>query len=68
MKLERWRQVERLYHAALEREESERGAFLDEACSGDPGLRDEVGSLRISPIGREPETTFTSCMRRTSRP
>jgi serine/threonine protein kinase/tetratricopeptide (TPR) repeat protein len=45
MKLERWRQVERLYHAALEREESERGAFLDEACSGDPGLRDEVGSL-----------------------
>ena len=45
MKLERWRQVERLYHAALAREESERGAFLDEACSGDPGLRDEVGSL-----------------------
>jgi serine/threonine protein kinase len=45
MKLERWRQVERLYHAALEREESERGAFLDAACSGDPGLRDEVGSL-----------------------
>ena len=45
MKLERWRQVERLYHAALGREESERGAFLDAACSGDPGLRDEVGSL-----------------------
>ena len=45
MKLERWRQVERLYHAALEREESDRGAFLDAACSGDPGLRDEVGSL-----------------------
>ena len=45
MKLERWRQVERLYHAALAREESERGAFLDEACSGDPALRDEVGSL-----------------------
>jgi serine/threonine protein kinase/tetratricopeptide (TPR) repeat protein len=45
MKLERWRQVERLYHAALERAESERGAFLDAACSSDPALRDEVGSL-----------------------
>jgi serine/threonine protein kinase/TolB-like protein len=45
MKLERWRQVERLYHAALEREESEQGAFLEAASSGDPALRDEVGSL-----------------------
>ena len=45
MELERWRQVERLYHAALEEEESERAAFLDGACSGDPALRDEVGSL-----------------------
>ena len=45
MELERWRQVERLYHAALEQEESERAAFLDGACSGDPALRDEVGSL-----------------------
>jgi serine/threonine protein kinase/TolB-like protein len=47
MEPERWRQVERLYHAALEQEASEWEAFLDAACSGDPGLRDEVGSLLI---------------------
>ncbi len=45
MELERWRQVEHLYHAALEQEESERVAFLDAACCGDPALREEVGSL-----------------------
>ena len=45
MELERWRQVEHLYHAALELEERERVAFLDTACAGDPALRDEVGSL-----------------------
>ena len=32
MKPERWKQIERLYHAALERE-AERAAFLDEACA-----------------------------------
>jgi len=45
MEPERWRQVEHLYHAALEQEESERAAFLDAACAGDPALRDEVASL-----------------------
>ena len=45
MELERWRQVEHLYHAALEQDESERAVFLDAACCGDPALRDEVGSL-----------------------
>ena len=45
MELERWRQVEHLYHAALEHEESERDAFLDAACCGDSALREEVGSL-----------------------
>ena len=45
MKLERWQQIERLYHAALERAESERAAFLKEACTGDDALRQEVESL-----------------------
>src|SRR3974390_3009238 len=45
MEPERWQKVEELYHAALEREESERAAFLEEACAGDPALRDEVESL-----------------------
>ena len=42
---ERWQQVERLYHAALKREASQRAAFLREACPGDDELRGEVESL-----------------------
>src|SRR5262245_30419348 len=42
---ERWEQVERLYHAALERDGEARGAFLDEACAGDEDLHREVASL-----------------------
>ena len=38
-------QVARLHCAALEREESERSAFLVEACAGDEDLRREVESL-----------------------
>lgn len=45
MKAERWQQVERLYHSTLEKEVSERSAFLAEACAGDEGLRKEVESL-----------------------
>jgi len=42
---ERLRQIECLYHAALEQEESAWAAFLDSACAGDEGLRREVDSL-----------------------
>ena len=42
---ERWKEIERLYHAALEREPSQRSVFLKEACAGDEGLRQEVESL-----------------------
>ena len=42
---ERWKQVEEIYHAALEREESLRAAFLAEACRGDEALRRRVESL-----------------------
>jgi serine/threonine protein kinase len=45
MEPERWQKVEELYHAAQERGESERAAFLEEACAGDPALRNEVESL-----------------------
>jgi hypothetical protein len=34
-----------LYHAALEREEGQRAAFLREACGSDEDLRREVESL-----------------------
>jgi serine/threonine protein kinase len=45
MEPERWRQVERLYHAALERATEERAAFLDGACADDEALRREIESL-----------------------
>jgi len=45
MKPERWQQIERLYHSALEREAGQRVAFLAEACAGDDALRREVESL-----------------------
>jgi serine/threonine protein kinase/Tol biopolymer transport system component len=42
----RWAAIERLYHAAREREDAaERAAFLDSACAGDAALRAEVESL-----------------------
>src|SRR5271170_2096529 len=45
MEPERALRVEQLYHAALERDEGERKAFLESACLGDPGLRGELESL-----------------------
>ena len=45
MQPERWQQIERLYHAALEREAGERAHFLEEACPEDDALRHEVESL-----------------------
>ena len=45
MEPERWGEAERLCLLALEREESERAAFLEEACGGDEALLREVESL-----------------------
>jgi tRNA A-37 threonylcarbamoyl transferase component Bud32 len=45
MRSDRWRKIESLYHAALEREPETRGAFLTEACQGDNELRTEVEIL-----------------------
>ena len=40
----RWKQIESLYHAAMDRDARERAAFLAEAC-GDAQLRHEVETL-----------------------
>ena len=45
MKPERWNKIEQLYHATLERDESQRAAYLLEVCAGDDSLRREVESL-----------------------
>jgi serine/threonine protein kinase/TolB-like protein len=41
----RWQQVEGLFLAAVELQPSDRAAFLDEHCDGDPELRAEIESL-----------------------
>ena len=42
---ERWKQIEQLCEAALERDESQRAEFLKQACGEDQELRREVESL-----------------------
>jgi eukaryotic-like serine/threonine-protein kinase len=41
----RWRQVEDLFHSALDRAPRERAAFLDAACADDRALRLQVEGL-----------------------
>src|SRR6185369_8910223 len=48
MNAERWKQVDRIFHAALEREAGRRADFVDQACAGDETLRKEVQSLIAS--------------------
>jgi predicted ATPase/serine/threonine protein kinase len=45
VKTDRWKQIETVFHAALERQTDERGAFLDRACAGDVSLRHDIESL-----------------------
>ena len=45
MEPERWQNIKRLYHAALEEEKSRRAAFLKQACAGDEALRRAVELL-----------------------
>ena len=45
MDTERWEQLEKLYHSALERKPEERGAYLADACREDEELRRELESL-----------------------
>ena len=45
MKPDRWRKVDELFEAALDREPSHRAAFLDGACGSDRELRREVEKM-----------------------
>jgi len=45
MLAERWQQIESIFHQALQKPAEERGRFLEESCSKDPGVRREVESL-----------------------
>ena len=48
MDSERWKRIDSLLHAALERPPAEREEFLRHACAGDEGLEREVRSLVAS--------------------
>ena len=41
----RWQEIDRLYHLALEHEDSRWAEFLEQSCGGDEALRREVESL-----------------------
>ena len=45
MSADRQRRITELCHAALERDASDRAAFLRDACAGDEALQREVESL-----------------------
>ncbi len=45
MQPERWRQIEDIFHAALESDPARRPAFLQSACGGDADLRSQVEAL-----------------------
>ena len=45
MNPDRWRKIDQLFEAALEREPEDRAAFLDQACGNDPDLRREVEKM-----------------------
>src|SRR6266702_7534344 len=51
MKPERWEQVGRIYHAALELRTEERASFLADACGDDSAMRREVESLLAAEDG-----------------
>jgi eukaryotic-like serine/threonine-protein kinase len=53
MKPERWKQIDQLFDLALQREASQRTAFLKKACAGDEELRREVESLLAHREGAE---------------
>src|SRR5262245_45745655 len=44
---DRWRRIEEICNEALERDASERRAFLEAACEGDDALRAEIESLLV---------------------
>ena len=48
MNPKRWKQIDNLFQAALERPPEERDAFLSQACAGDPRLERDVRSLLAS--------------------
>jgi hypothetical protein len=47
MDTKRWRQIDNLLEAALDRKPEQRKAFLAQACAGDEELQREIESLIV---------------------
>jgi hypothetical protein len=45
---ERWDEINRIYHCAVEVDIDRRAVFLKEACNGDDTLHQELESLLVS--------------------
>ena len=58
---QRWAQIEKLIHAALQLPAGERDAFVAEHCSGDDELRQQVHSL-LKPPQLPVEESLTDTM------
>ena len=52
MNPERWRQVEDLYHSALERPAALRLGFLAQACGGDRELQQKIEALLAQSVSQ----------------
>jgi serine/threonine protein kinase/tetratricopeptide (TPR) repeat protein len=48
MPSEGWQRIKELFHSAVAVDAGQRVAFLDQACAGDPSLREEVEALLTS--------------------
>ncbi|MGA7409303.1 MAG: protein kinase, partial [Bryobacteraceae bacterium] len=54
MEVERWKRLEEVFEAALQRSAEQRAEFLRQACPGDPELCAEVESLLKAAESRDP--------------
>src|SRR6476646_404708 len=71
MTAERWHQIRDILYAASQMDGAARVSYLDEACAGDSGLRDEVEKLlaALEQSGRflEPDPGMTPALSRAQR-
>lgn len=53
MEPERRRKIEKLYYSALEVEENQRPAYLEQACGGNGALKQQLEALLAQPLGAD---------------
>ena len=56
--MERWQEVEEIFHEALQREPAERDAYVRQACRDDSALRREVVSLLENHTAAQPSESW----------